>query len=82
MTNQIMDSLQWFFEFIGNACNTIYSLFNYSIPLPFTIGPFGFLPPPFNEVDFSEINVLTLILGGGLIILLIYKIIQWLAPIL
>ena len=67
MINNLYNIINWFLEACENIANTFYNLLSFEIDL--TI------------VGLGKTNLLLVLLGSGLLILIIYKILQWITPI-
>lgn len=68
MAEQVSNAVEWFFKFLGNVCETFYNLLNYEIDLSF-IGLH------------NDEKLIVVLIGGGLLVIILAKIIQWLTPI-
>lgn len=67
MINNLYNIINWFLEACENIANTFYNLLSFEIDL--------------TVVGLGRTNLLLVLLGSGLLILIIYKILQWIAPI-
>ena len=67
MVEHLYNIVDWFLEACENIANTFYSLLSFEIDL--------------TVVGLGRTNLLLVLLGSGLLILIIYKIIQWITPI-
>lgn len=67
MINNLYNIINWFLEACENIANTFYNLLSFEIDL--------------SVVGLGRTNLLLVLLGSGLLILIIYKILQWVAPI-
>ena len=68
MSDILFNCIDWFCQIIKNVCDSFYSLMNYTIDLSI-IG----LP--------SNTSLVLVLIGSGLLILIVAKIIQWVTPI-
>ena len=67
MLTNLYNLIDIFLQAIENIGNTFYNLLSYEIDL--------------SIVGLGRVNLTLIILGGGLLTLIIYKIIQWVTPI-
>lgn len=67
MVDNLYNIVDWFLEACENIANTFYNLLSFEIDL--------------TVVGLGRSNLLLVLLGSGLLILIIYKIIQWITPI-
>ena len=67
MVNNLYNIINWFLEACENIANTFYNLLSFEIDL--------------TVVGLGRTNLLLVLLGSGLLILIIYKILQWITPI-
>ena len=67
MINNLYNIINWFLEACENIANTFYNLLSFEIDL--------------TVVGLGKTNLLLVLLGGGLLTLIVWKIIQWVAPI-
>lgn len=67
MINNLYNIINWFLEACENIANTFYNLLSFEIDL--------------TVVGLGKTNLLLVILGTGLLTLIIYKIIQWIVPL-
>lgn len=67
MINNLYNIVDWFLQAVENITNTFYNLFSFEIDL--------------TVVGLGKTNLLLVLLGTGLLTLIVYKIIQWIVPL-